>query len=160
MSVGPVIDETSLVLDTDILTAWRYGRAYIQRAISEYIGRLKRPPALASINVFEALSGFEAKLLKPDVNIERTRIDLVRTDELIHACTVLPFDDEAARIAAYIFARLSRSDQNKHWCDAFIAATALSHGHGVATGNQRDFALIASDLPSSHHLLRLAIWKP
>lgn len=160
MSVGSVLDETSLVLDTDILSDWRYGLAHTRRAISDYISRLKRPPALASTNVFEALNGFERELLKPDADIERTRIDLARTEELIQSCTVLPLDEEAARIAAYIFARLSRSDRNKHWCDVFIAATALSHGHGVATRNQEHFTLIASHLPSSHQLLRLAIWKP
>lgn len=160
MSIGPVLDETSLVLDTDILTDWRYGRASTKRAISDYIGRLKRAPALASINVFEALNGFERELLKPSADIERTRVDLARTEALIESCTVLPLDEEAARIAAYIFARLSRSDRSALWCDAFIAATALSHGHGVVTRNQAHFTLIASHLPSSHQLLRLAIWRP
>jgi len=144
----------------DILTDWRYGRAHTQRAIADYIWRLKRPPALASINVFEALNGLERELLKPDGDIEHRRIDLARTEQLILSCTVLSLDEDAARIAAYIFARLSRSDRAKLWCDVFIAATALANGHGVATRNQGNSTLIASQLPSSHQLLRLAVWKP
>jgi predicted nucleic acid-binding protein len=58
-----------------------------------------------------------------------------------------------------VFARLSRAQRSRHWCDVFISATALSHGHGLATRNQADFALIAGYLPSSHPVLRLANWK-
>lgn len=160
MPVGTVFDETSLVLDTDILTDWRHGQPHTQLAIAKYISKLKRPPALASINVFEALNGFEKKMLKPGGDNDRTRLDLAKTEQLIQSCTVLPLDEQAARIAAYVFARLSQQDRNKHWCDVFVAATALSHGHGLATRNQDDFRLIANHLPSSHQILRLAIWKP
>jgi hypothetical protein len=59
MPAGKAFDETSLVLDTDVLTDWRRGKPHAQLAITNYISRLKRPPALASINVFEALNGFE-----------------------------------------------------------------------------------------------------
>lgn len=88
------------------------------------------------------------------------RIHRGKTEQLIQSCTVLPLDEKAARIAAYVFARLSRRERNEHWCDVFVAATALSHGHGVATRNQGDFTLIASHLPSSHEILRIANWKP
>lgn len=159
MPVGQVLDETSLVLDTDILNDWRFGNAYTQQAVRNYVSRLNRPPALASINVFEVLNGFEKKMSKPGGDNERTRLDLAKTEQLIQSCTVLPLDEQAARIAAYVFARLSQGDRNKHWCDVFIAATALSHGHGVATRNLGDYTLIANHLPTSHQVLRLAIWK-
>jgi predicted nucleic acid-binding protein len=160
MPVGTVLDETSLVLDTDVLTDWRHGQRRTQQAIAKYVSMLKRPPALASINVFEALNGFEKKMSEPGGDNERTRLDLAKTEQLIQSCTVLPLDEQAARIAAYVFARLSRGSRNKHWCDVFVAATALSHGHGVATRNVGDFTLIASHLPSSHQILRLTNWKP
>ena len=160
MPVGPVLGETSLVLDTDVLTDWRHGKEHTQREIRDYISRLKRAPALASMNVFEVLHGFERQLLKPKRDDERHKIDFDRTEQLIRSCVVLPLDEDAARVAAYVFARLSRSDRNRHWCDVLVAATALSHGHGVATRNQEDFSLIAGHLPASHQLLRLAVWKP
>ena len=158
MPVGPPLDETSLVLDTDVLNDWRYGLSHTQRAITEYVARLNRPPALASITLFEALHGFEDGILKPGGDNERTRRDRDYLERLIEPCEVLPFTGDAARIAAYVFPRLSKKAQKDLWRDLLIAATALSHGHGVATRNLEDFALIANLLPL-HRVLRLAIWK-
>lgn len=160
MAVGSALPETSLVLDTNILSEWRAKKLYVQDAIIHYIARLKRPPALASVNIFEALHGFEKALVKFSQNEEQISRDRTEVEKLIEYCTVLPFDEKAAEIAAYAYPRLSQSDRNKHWCDLFIAATALAHGHGIATGNRKDFELIARHLPASHQLLRLAIWKP
>jgi predicted nucleic acid-binding protein len=78
---------------------------------------------------------------------------------LIRQCTVLPFNQEAAEIAAYIFPRLSRSERNQHWTDVFIAATALAHDYGVATRNQSDYELIAKHTPPQYPLLRIEVWK-
>lgn len=160
MPVAPALYETSLALDTDIVNDWRYGKPYTQQAIKDYVSRLKGPPALTSMNVFEAVNGFEQRMLRPGGDNVRTRGVLAKMEQLIGSCRILPLDERAARIAAYVFARLSRSDRNQHWRDVFIAATALSHGHGVATRNQSDFSLIAGHLPLSHQFLRLAIWKP
>ena len=80
-------------------------------------------------------------------------------EQLIRTCGVLDFNQLAANIAAYIFARLSKSQRNKHWCDVFIVATALAHGYGVATRNQRDFEMIGQHPPPSAPILYLAIWK-
>jgi len=159
MAIGAVLSETSLVIDTDILTDWRYQKPYVQRAISDYITRAKRPPALTSLSVFEALFGFENKAAKSGSLDDRTVQDRLKTEELISFCPVLPFDQPAAAIAAYIFSRLSKSHRNKHWRDTFIAATALAHGHGIATRNRKDFQLIAENLPASQSLLRVVVWK-
>jgi hypothetical protein len=61
MALGPVLGETSLVLDTNILTAWRYRKSGIVTAIADYQVRLKLLPALTAITVHEALYGFENK---------------------------------------------------------------------------------------------------
>jgi predicted nucleic acid-binding protein len=159
MPIGPALDETSLVIDTMVLTYWRHGRPNIRESIRDYLSRLKRPPALASVTVFEALWGFEKEMLTSKSNNERTKNGRIRTDQLIEQCAVLALDEAAARIAAYAFARLSSRDRNRLWRDVLIAATALSHGHGLATENRADFTLIAANLPPSHQLLRLAIWK-
>jgi predicted nucleic acid-binding protein len=160
MAIGAVFAETSLVIDTDILTDWRYHKQYVRQAITEYISRVKKAPALTSLNVFEVIYGFENKAVKSNGLDERTTQDRLVTEQLIRDWTVLPFDETAAMIAAYIYPRLSQSERNKHWQDLFIAATALSHGYGVATRNKTDFELIANHLPPSHTLLPLVIWKP
>ena len=159
MAVGAVLPETPLAIDTDVLTDWRYQKPYALRAIGDYIARAKRPPALTSMSVFEALYGFEkvAKTAEPD---DRTIHDRQRMEQLVSACPVFPFDHVSASIAAYIFPRLSRSNRSKHWQDVFIIATGLAHGHGIATRNKSDFEMIANDLPPSYPLLRLTIWKP
>jgi predicted nucleic acid-binding protein len=160
MAIGVVLSETSLVVDTDILTEWRYGKQYVLQAVSDYISRSKKPPALTSMNVFEVLYGFENSMSKLGSLDERIAYDRMKSEALIKACLVLPFDQTAATIAAYIYPRLSQSERNKHWKDLFIASTALAHGHGIATRNRKDFELMASHLPSTHSLLRLVVWKP
>lgn len=160
MAIGPALPDTSLVLDNDVLNDWRFQKLYVQRAIDDYISRLKRPPALTSMTVFEALYGFENKAFKSGKLDQRIEQDRDKTIQLINSCTVLSWDQTAAQITAYIYPRLSQSERNKHWRDLFIATTAIAHGHGVATRNQSDFELIAKHLPPSHPLLRLAIWKP
>ena len=160
MAIGSALQETLLVLDTDVLTAWEYQTPYVLQAIRDYYSRLKQPPALTSITVFEALRGFEKVAVKLGGLDERTQRDRAATEHLIQNCRVLPFDQTAASIAAYIFPRLSQSERNKHREDIFIVATALAHGYGVATRNQRDFELIADHLPHDYPLLRLDVWKP
>jgi predicted nucleic acid-binding protein len=159
MPIGPAHADTSLVLDNDLLTDWRSRRKYVERYISEYISRLKRPPFLTSMTVFETLHGIEKTAASRSTLDARTDQDRARADELFAHCIVLPFDDAAARIAAYVFPRLSRSNRAKHWADVLVAATAVAHRCGIATRNTRDFELIANHLPPSHQLLRLSIWK-
>src|SRR5215212_11755709 len=156
MAVGLALPETRLVLDNDIFTHWRSQQAYVLKPIAEYQSSIKYLPSLTSITVFETLSGFEKISFKLRGRSESAKRSRIRAEQLIGNCIVLPFDQNAAAIAAYIFPRLSQSDRNKHWRDMFIAATALAHGHGVATGNRRDFELIANLLPGSQ-ILRLAV---
>jgi predicted nucleic acid-binding protein len=160
MPVGHPLPDTSLVLDNDLFTHWRNKHPYVLGEIADYINRHKTTPALTSVTLFEARWGFENAAVKKAVTDEESLKYRERIEILSESCVVLPFDRTASGIAAYGFARLSRSEQNKHWRDLFTTATALAHGYGVATRNKSDFELIAKNLPSSFPLLRLAIWKP
>ncbi len=159
MAVGQALPETLLVLDTNILTAWRYQKRGILEAIASYQSNLKLLPALSALTVYEALYGFENTLAKAQGNIEQTTLDYTRTEQLIAACTVLPFSQNSAKIAAYIVPRLSNNIPKNMLLDALIAATALAHGYGVATRNREDFELIGRHTPDDRTLL-LAIWNP
>jgi predicted nucleic acid-binding protein len=152
-------ESLKLVLDTDILTDWRYQRSHATQAVRDYLARFTVYPELTAMTVFEARFGIESKAVKSggfDERLEHDRTDLER---LIQACGVLAIGDNAAAIAAYISARLSDRDRKKHRADIFIAATVLAYGYGVATRNQRDFELIGRNLPPYAPVLYLAIWK-
>src|SRR5947199_10587481 len=109
MALGAVLIETSLVLDTNILTAWRYQRPRIVAAIADYQSRLKTFPTLTAFTVHEALYGFENKAAKAGELDERTKQDRIAIEQLINSCVVLPFDQRAAEIAAYIIPRLPKN---------------------------------------------------
>ena len=160
MPIGLALADTSLVLDNDVLTDWRKGNSNIERMVTRYVSSLKRPPFLTSMTVFEAIHGIEKTAISRSPSDSLIRQERDRAGELIRHCSVLPFDEAAAKIAAYVFPRLSKADRNKHWGDLFVAATAIANHCGVATRNRRDFELISHHLPPSHQLLRLAIWKP
>lgn len=163
MVIGAAFPETSLVLDNDIFTHWRNSHQYVLDEIANYIARLKKPPALASFTLFEALYGIENSLVDKSISEGQAEHYRGRIKELGRLSIVLDFNQNAAEISAHLFPRLfprlSKKQRKAPWKDLFIAATALAHGHGVATRNRQDFELIASLLP--HELiLRLAIWEP
>lgn len=159
MTIGPRPAQLSLVLDTDVLNDWRYQKQPVVNAITEYISVVKAPPALTSITVFEALHGFEKTAARGGALDERTRHGTEQVRRLIASCTVLPFDNRAAEIAAYIFPRLSRSEQGQHWADVLIASTALAHSHGVVTRNRSDYELIKRHSPEHLPALLIEVWK-
>lgn len=159
MPIGPALPETSLVLDTDVFTHWRNNQPYVLEEIAAYFRRLKSPPAITSMTVFESLSGIESQSVRNRITEEQASQYRSRIEMLSQSCTVLPFDDKAAVMSAYIFPRLRANMRSALWKDLFIAATAIAHGYGVATQNRRDFELIANNLPPNNPLLRLAIWK-
>lgn len=160
MAIGPKpSDITPLVLDTDVLNDWRFQKQGTKDAIAKYISAVKAPPALTSVTVFEALHGFEKDIAQSKDIDERTRLGMEQTRRLVDNHLVLPFNQDAAAIAAYIFPRLSKSDRSKHWADMMIAATALAHGYGGATRNRSDYELIAKHIPSSSPSLKIEVWK-
>ncbi|MDX6404822.1 MAG: hypothetical protein QOH70_2277 [Blastocatellia bacterium] len=158
MALGSVLPETSLVLDTNIVTAWRYRKSGVVIAITDYQSRLKLLPALTSITVHETLYGFENKAAKSGNLDEQTKQDRVAIEQLINSCVVLPFDQRAAEIAAYIIPRLPKNIPKQTLLDGLISATALAHGYGIAT-NDHGFELIGPHTPADL-ILRLDFWTP
>ena len=156
MSISSLHFTEDLLLLGDVFTAWRFQKEYVVQSIASYTKQFKSLPALSSITVFEALRGFEKTAVSGQYS-QSTKLALQNTKNLIDLCTVLPFDQEAAVIAAQIFARVNNK---KIWADVFIAATAISHRHGVATRNRGDFELIAKHGPEDYPRLRLVFWNP
>ena len=159
MSIGPRPPDVFVALDNDVLNDWRYQVPATLKAVAEYISVVKAPPAIPSPTIFEVMHGFDKAVVKAGGEDERAREDRERVRKLISVCAVLPFNQDAAEIAAYIFPRLSKSERAHHWTDVFIAATALAHDHGIATRNQADFELIARHAPPHYPPIRLEIWK-
>lgn len=157
MVLGPVLAETPLVLDTNILTAWRADSVLVTTAIVDYQSRSKLTPALTAITVHEALYGVENTIAKAGRLDDRTKQDRVAIKLLIESCVVAPFDQRAAEISAYMIPRLKKNIPKESLLDALIAATALAHGYGVAT-RDRGFELIAEHTPDNM-VLRLAFWS-
>lgn len=135
---------------------WRRRNAVVAAHLSGYIQRHGGPPGLTVITAQEALFGIWKEELKyrRDERYRQRREDLTT---LLENLSIVSFDLRAATLAAEIFARLGRRRSGQHKNDIYIAATALSHGYGVATRNRKDFELIGTTLPDE--TLRLAIWS-
>ena len=151
--------ELPLALDNDIFTHLRKKQKYVLERSKQHLSHTNRFPVIPSTTVFEANYGIQKGLVKKNFTVEQANYQKQEIDRLLFSYSVIDFNQRASEIAAYIFARLSQSDRNKHWRDSFIVATALAHNYGLATQNKRDMELIANHLPDSLDL-RLAIWKP
>lgn len=159
MSIIEVTFEYPLAFDTSIFTHLRKNQSYVLKKMFDYFFHTQRVPALPAMTIFEAKWGIEKEFSRKEITNEEYEKFITRIDELISQHQVLPFDQKAAEIASFIYARLSKSDQNKHWEDLFVIATAIAHNHGLITRNVKDAKLLAGYLPDGMNL-RLAIWKP
>lgn len=159
MPIGPRRPDVVLALDNDVLNDWRFRKPATLEAIAEYVRVVKAPPAIPAHTVFEAMHGFEKAAFKSSAVDQRVVQARERVGRLISECTILPFNQDAAEIAAYIFPRLTNSERAKRWMDIFIAATALAHDYGIATRNRVDFERIAENTPPNYPPVRIEVWK-
>ena len=143
---------TSLVLDTDVLTHWRNRQQNVLSAIEAYQEEFKVLPALTSFTVFEVFCGFEKEVAKSRALLESTSRAREELNRRVKGCWVLPFDQGAATIAAYIFERIGKRNSNEKWADVLIASTAIAHRYGLVSKNKKDFELIAKYLPPAQKL--------
>jgi len=157
----PIIDsppELPLALDNNIFTHLRNKQPYVLEQVKKHYSNTRKLPVIPSLTIFEANFGIQKALITNKISSEQADFQLQVINILSANHTVISFDQRASEIAAYIFARLSKSDKNQHWRDLFIVATALAHNYGLATQNKRDMELIAKYLPENLDL-RLVIWK-
>lgn len=159
MSIIEVTFEYPLAFDTSVFTHLRKKQPYVLKNMFDYFTQTQRVPALPAMTIFEAKWGIEKEFSRKKITTEEHEKFIARIDELILQHKVLPFDQKAAEIASFIYARLSKSDQKKHWEDLFVMATAIAHNHGLITQNVKDTKLLSNYLPKDTYL-RLAVWKP
>src|SRR6476620_8710280 len=118
----------ALLIDTSVLI----DAERRNNTLSQTLGRDDR--AISVITASELLHG-----------VHRTRSGAARNrraafvEQLLSAVEALPITLAAARIHAEIWTELKANGNLIGAHDLWIAATALSHGMGVATANARDF---------------------
>jgi predicted nucleic acid-binding protein len=132
VQAGPVL------LDTDTLSELCRGNERVVDRARHYLeahGRL----TTSAVTVFERLRGYELAIQQGkafDSQLQAFRA-------LVAACVVLPFDNEAATIAASIWGQTTRS-LRQQLGDILIASVAISRQLPLVTRNRRDFEALAN----------------
>jgi predicted nucleic acid-binding protein len=138
-----------VLLDTDTLSELSRGndlvRARVQRYLTEF-GRL----TISAVTVFERLRGYRLAI-RDGKRFER---QLQAFEALVANSVVLPFDQDAASVAAQIWSAATRSHRQQLG-DILIASIAVSRQIPLATRNKRDFERI---IHTSGVDLRLVDW--
>ena len=116
----------ALLIDTSLLVAFERNDAAI-----ESLGEEER--AISVVSVSELLHGVHRAR-----RAQQTRRRAV-VEAILAAFDAIPITEPVARIHAEIWTRLAARGSVIGNHDLWIAATALSHGFGVATRDARDF---------------------
>jgi predicted nucleic acid-binding protein len=144
------MEHEPVVLDTDTLSELSRGNPIVRERALAYLAGFGRL-TISAITVFERLRGYRLAIRngKP---FER---QLQAFEALVANCVVLPFDQEAASVAADIWSGAARG-QRQLLGDILIAAVAVSRQLPLVTRNRRDFERITK--PSGVDL-RLVDWS-
>jgi predicted nucleic acid-binding protein len=174
MSIIHAPPETPLVIDTNIFSHLRNGNELVKNEIAKYFSNTKSFPAISSMTVFEANYGIYSQLAQQNIDLEKANEFHQNVNNTLSKISkILPFDQRASEIAAYIYAHLLVNESKwlqkrkskkkkgnreaKIWQDVFIISTALSHNYGLASPDT-DIEVIAKYLPPNIDL-RFAVWK-
>ena len=131
-----------VMLDTDVLSELMRGRRLaVQERATAYLAEHRRL-SFSLITRYEVLRGLKAK---------RATRQIVAFDEFCYASNVLPLTDPVVVRAAEIYAHLRQQSQLISDADILIAATALTYGLVLVTGNIAHFARVGN--------LRIENWK-
>lgn len=130
-----------MILDSSVLVAKERGRF----ALDEFLAAHPDEACLLSaVTVSELWHGVE-RAAPPPRKIQREQIVV----EWLADFEVLHFDSAVARTHARIWAELESRGVIIGPHDLQIAATAIYHGHKVATLNQKEFARVCQESNSS-----------
>jgi len=119
----------ALLIDTDVLIELERGSA--AAALDELLGEEER--AISVITMSELLHG----ALRATGAFRSRRCAFV--EHLLAGLQAIPISESVARSHAATWAELAERGEPIGAHDLWIAATALAHGHGVATGNAAHF---------------------
>jgi len=144
------MDREPAVLDTDTLSELSRGQARVRARALEYLANFGRL-TITAVTVFERLRGYHAAI-RDGKPFER---QMQAFEGLVANCIVLPFDNEAARVAAEIWAAIGRRHRHQLG-DILIAAIAASRHLPLVTRNKRDFERLSK---ASGVDLRLSDWS-
>lgn len=139
-----------VVLDTDTLSELSRGNPFVRERARTYLADFGRL-TITAVTVFERLRGYHIAI-RSGKPFER---QLHAFEVLVANCIVLPFDQEAASVAANIWAGATRP-QRQQLGDILIAAVAVSRQLPLVTRNKRDFEGLAK---ASGVSLRLVDWS-
>lgn len=138
-----------VVLDTDTLSELSRGNPVVKARASAYLAEFGRL-TITAVTVFERLRGYR-EAIRAGKPFER---QLQAFEALVTNCVVLPFDEEAAAVAADIWSASTRR-LRRRLGDILIAAVAVSRHLPLATRNKQDF----QDLTKASGVkLRLVDW--
>jgi len=138
-----------VVLDTDTLSELSRGNAVIKARAASYLAEFGRL-TITAVTVFERLRGYRAAI-RAGKPFQR---HLQAFEALVANSVVLPFDQDAAAVAADIWSA-STHGQRRQLGDILIAAVAVSRQIPLATRNKRDFQQLTK---ASGVNLRLVDW--
>jgi tRNA(fMet)-specific endonuclease VapC len=136
-----------VLLDTDTLSEISRGNPVAIARARAYLGEFGRF-TISAVTVFERLRGYRRAIFagKP---YERQRQAF---EALARVSIVLPFDDDAADVAATIWSTCTHAQRRKLG-DIFIAAIAVVRQIPLATRNRRDFEALSKSSGVSLHLV-------
>jgi predicted nucleic acid-binding protein len=144
------MEDQPVVLDTDTLSELSRGNLLVRERARAYLSDFGRL-TISAVTVYERLSGYSSAI-RDGKPFER---QLHAFEVLVANCIVLPFDQEAASVAADIWASATRA-QRQQLGDILIAAVAVSRHLPLVTRNKRDFEGLAK---ASGVSLRLVDWS-
>ena len=148
------MDLEPVVLDTDTLSELSRGNLTVKARAAAYLAEFGRL-TITAVTVFERLRGYRAAI-RAGKSFER---QLQAFEALVANCVVLPFDQDAAAVAADIWSASTRS-QRRQLGDILIAAVAVSRQIPLATRNKRDFQTLTKASGASLRLIDWTIVTP
>jgi predicted nucleic acid-binding protein len=138
------------VLDTDTLSELSRGNPDVTERALAYLtdfGRL----TITAVTVFERMRGYRVAI-RDGKPFER---QMQAFEALAANCIVLPFDQEAAHVAAKIWSAVARRDRQQLG-DILIASIAVSRQLPLVTRNKQDFERLSK---ASAVDLRILDWS-